>query len=41
MARIHYMVPLANILNFQLIMNGMPLGHTQDNTPSSLIVTGH
>ena len=41
MAPIHYMVPLATILNFQFIMNGMPLGHTQDNTPSSIIITGH
>lgn len=41
MARIHYMVPLATILNFQFIMNRMPLGNTQDNTPSSIIITGH
>lgn len=41
MAPIHYMVPLATILNFQFIMNGMPLGHTQDNTPTSIIITGH
>ena len=41
MARIHHMVPLATILNFQFIMNGMPLGHTQDNTPSWIIITGH
>ena len=41
MAPIHYMVPLATILNFQFIMNGMPLGHTQDNTQSSIIIAGH
>ena len=35
------MVPLATILNFQFIMNGMPLCHTQNNTPSSIIITGH
>ena len=35
------MVPQATILNIQFIMNGMPLGHTQDNTPSSIIITGH
>ena len=41
MAPIHHMVPLATILNYQFIMNGMPLGHTQDNTPSLIIITGH
>lgn len=34
-------IPFPTILNFQFIINGMPLGHTQDNTPSSKIITGH